>query len=139
MSEHESRESHECIISFLRKCLSMNGFFKAVWYISLNPFVSKLPSGSYKYPSLTSSGVPCLSLENNVLMHQCAISAKDINPKAAFPDLLLSSAFAEQRPLVPVGEENNLLNNTLWDLFFSNELKLLVLPSPLGREGERLL
>jgi hypothetical protein len=31
-------------------------------------------------------------------------------------------------------------NNTLRDLFFfSNELKLLVLPSPLGREGERLL
>ena len=74
---------------------------------------------------------------------------------AASPDLLLSSAFAEQRPLVPVGEENNLLNNTLWDLFFSNELKLLVLPSPLGflspgnggteggvktiEEGERLL
>ena len=88
-------------------------------------------------------------------MHQCAISANDINPKAAFPVLLLSSAFAEQRPLVPVGEENNLLNNTLWDLFFSNELKLLVLPSPLGflspgnggteggvktiEEGERLL
>jgi hypothetical protein len=35
-------------------------------------------------------------------MHQCAISAKDINPKAASPDLLLSSAFAEQRPLVPL-------------------------------------
>ena len=45
---------------------------------------------------------------------------------------LLSSTNVEQRPLVPVGEENNLLNNTLWDLFFSNELKLLVLPSPLG-------
>jgi hypothetical protein len=41
-------------------------------------------------------------LENYVLMHQCAISAKDINPKAASPDLLLSSAFAEQRPLVPL-------------------------------------
>ena len=26
-----------------------------------------------------------------------------------------------------------------WVMFFSNELKLLVLPSPLGREGERLL
>ena len=26
----------------------MNGFFKAVWYISLNPFVSKLPSQSRK-------------------------------------------------------------------------------------------
>jgi hypothetical protein len=37
---------------------------------------------------------------------------------AASPDLLLSSAFAEQRPLVPVGEENNLLNKTLLDLFF---------------------
>ena len=35
----------------------MNGFFKAVWYISLNPFVSKLPSGSPKYPSLTSSAL----------------------------------------------------------------------------------
>jgi hypothetical protein len=35
----------------------MNGFFKAVWYISLNPFVSKLPSGSHKYPSLTSSAL----------------------------------------------------------------------------------
>ena len=35
----------------------MNGFFKAVWYISLNPFVSKLPSGSYKYSSLTSSAL----------------------------------------------------------------------------------
>ena len=57
VSEHESHESHECIISFLRKCLSMNGFFKAVWYISLNPFVSKLPSGSPKYPSLTSSAL----------------------------------------------------------------------------------
>ena len=33
------------------------GFFKAVWYISLNPFVSKLPSGSYKYSSLTSSAL----------------------------------------------------------------------------------
>ena len=41
----------------LRKCLSKNGFFKAVWYISLNPFVSKLPSGSYKYSSLTSSAL----------------------------------------------------------------------------------
>jgi len=35
----------------------MNGFFKAVWYISLNPFVSNLPSGSYKYSSLTSSAL----------------------------------------------------------------------------------
>ena len=35
----------------------MNGFFKAVWYIFLNPFVSKLPSGSYKYSSLTSSAL----------------------------------------------------------------------------------
>ena len=35
----------------------MNGFFKAVWYISLNPFVSNLPSGSYKYFSLTSSAL----------------------------------------------------------------------------------
>ena len=49
----------------------------------------------------------------------------------------LSATFRQM--LVPVGEENNLLNNTLWDLFFSNELKLLVLPSSLGREGERLL
>ena len=63
-------------------------------------------------------GLSCLSLENYVPMHQCAISANDINPKAAFPVLLLSSAFVEQRPFVPVGEENNLLNNTLWDLFF---------------------
>ena len=75
--------------------------------------------------------------------------------KQPFPSYCFPSAFAEQRSLVPIGEENNLLNNTLWDLFFSNELKLLVLPSPLGflspgnggteegvktiEEGERLL
>jgi len=51
-------------------------------------------------------------------MHQCAISAKDINPKAASPVLLLSSAFAEQRPLVPIGEENKLLEFTAYHLSF---------------------
>ena len=37
--------------------LSMNGFFKALWHIYMNLFVSKLPSGSYKYSSLTSSAL----------------------------------------------------------------------------------
>ena len=45
------------LIKILKKMLKHEwGFFKALWYISLNPFVSKLPSGSYKYTSLTSSG-----------------------------------------------------------------------------------
>ena len=96
----------------------MNGFSKVFASICLKAYVSKLQRLLVKSTPPSQVRLSYLILENNVLMHQCAISAKDINPKAASPDLLLSSAFVEQRPLVPVGEENNLLNNTLWNLFF---------------------
>ena len=101
VSEHESRESHECIISFLRKCLSMNGFFKAVWYISLNPFVSKLPSGSYKYSSLTSSAL-MLKLGKLCADAPMRNKRKGYQPKSCLSLLLLSSTNVEQRPLVPL-------------------------------------
>ena len=71
----------------------MNGL-KAFASICLKSFVSKLPSDSHKYPSLTSSGVPCLIFENTVLMHQCEMFANDINPKAASPIPCAKRSFA---------------------------------------------
>ena len=58
----------------------MLAFYKALYSVCLKPYASKLPTAfiQKESPSFVWC-ISCLISENNVLMHQCAISANDIN------------------------------------------------------------
>jgi hypothetical protein len=58
----------------------MLAFYKALYSVCLKPYASKFPTAfiQKEFPSFVWC-ISCLISENNVLMHQCAISANDIN------------------------------------------------------------